>query len=109
MSGIVGYIGRHSAQPVLLDCLKKLDYRGYDSAGIAVSDMKTIGVRKEKGRVEDLEASSSSNRFPPDALGSATQGGHHTECRPLKIPIRYVMKKHVSTLFITELLKTTSN
>ncbi|MGG3434632.1 glutamine--fructose-6-phosphate transaminase (isomerizing) [Heyndrickxia coagulans] len=69
MSGIVGYIGRHSAQPVLLDCLKKLDYRGYDSAGIAVSDMKTIGVRKEKGRVEDLEASLQLEPIPAGCLG----------------------------------------
>lgn len=56
MSGIVGYIGKSSAHTVILNCLTHLDYRGYDSAGIAISNMKTIEVRKEKGRVEDLEA-----------------------------------------------------
>ncbi|MCM3022623.1 glutamine--fructose-6-phosphate transaminase (isomerizing) [Heyndrickxia ginsengihumi] len=57
MSGIVGYIGKHSAQSILIDCLRRLDYRGYDSAGIAISNFHEIQLRKEKGRVEDLEAS----------------------------------------------------
>ncbi|WP_085520633.1 glutamine--fructose-6-phosphate transaminase (isomerizing) [Tuberibacillus sp. Marseille-P3662] len=57
MSGIVGYIGNRSAQLILLNCLKQLDYRGYDSAGTAISNEETINVRKEMGRIEDLEAS----------------------------------------------------
>lgn len=57
MSGIVGYMGGKSAQDILLACLKKLDYRGYDSAGLALSNGLTIETRKEKGRIEDLEAS----------------------------------------------------
>ncbi|GGH77631.1 glucosamine--fructose-6-phosphate aminotransferase (isomerizing) [Pullulanibacillus pueri] len=57
MSGIVGYIGKQPAQPILLDCLKQLDYRGYDSAGLAISNHQRIEVRKEMGRIEDLEAS----------------------------------------------------
>ncbi|MGE6257258.1 glutamine--fructose-6-phosphate transaminase (isomerizing) [Heyndrickxia sporothermodurans] len=56
MSGIVGYIGKSSAHTIILDCLTDLDYRGYDSAGIAISNMESIEVRKEKGRVEDLSA-----------------------------------------------------
>ncbi|MFO7264360.1 MAG: glutamine--fructose-6-phosphate aminotransferase [Bacillaceae bacterium G1] len=56
MSGIVGYIGRKTAWPILLDCLRRLDYRGYDSAGVAVSDLKHIEVRKTKGRIDDLHA-----------------------------------------------------
>ncbi|MGV3487308.1 MAG: glutamine--fructose-6-phosphate transaminase (isomerizing) [Tuberibacillus sp.] len=57
MSGIVGYIGQKSAESVLMDCLKRLDYRGYDSAGVAISNGQMIEVRKESGRIEDLEAS----------------------------------------------------
>ncbi|OUM84397.1 MAG: glutamine--fructose-6-phosphate aminotransferase [Bacillus thermozeamaize] len=56
MSGIVGYIGKRNALPILLDCLMRLDYRGYDSAGVAISNLRTIEVRKEKGRIEDLQA-----------------------------------------------------
>lgn len=56
MSGIVGYIGKTSAHTIILDCLTELDYRGYDSAGIALSNMESIEIRKEKGRIEDLKA-----------------------------------------------------
>lgn len=54
MSGIVGFLGNRSAVPILLDCLDTLDYRGYDSAGIAVSDASQIEIRKTVGRVKDL-------------------------------------------------------
>jgi glucosamine--fructose-6-phosphate aminotransferase (isomerizing) len=53
MCGIVGYIGDKRAQPVVLDCLKKLEYRGYDSCGIAVAS-NGIAVYKDAGRVEAL-------------------------------------------------------
>ncbi|WCK56229.1 glutamine--fructose-6-phosphate transaminase (isomerizing) [Aneurinibacillus sp. Ricciae_BoGa-3] len=54
MSGIVGYIGKRKAKPILLDCLERLDYRGYDSAGLAISDLKQIEIRKTEGRIKDL-------------------------------------------------------
>lgn len=56
MSGIVGFIGKRNALPILLDCLDTLDYRGYDSAGIAISDESTIHIRKTVGRISDLRA-----------------------------------------------------
>jgi len=55
MCGIVGYIGENCASPVLLDGLKKLEYRGYDSAGIAVVENGGVQVVKTKGRIADLE------------------------------------------------------
>lgn len=55
MCGIVGYIGGDSASPILIKGLKKLEYRGYDSAGIAVWQDGEIRVVKEKGRIADLE------------------------------------------------------
>lgn len=55
MCGIVGYAGNRDSSTVLVDGLKKLEYRGYDSAGIAVFEDNVIKVVKAKGRLEDLE------------------------------------------------------
>ncbi len=55
MCGIVGYVGHRKACSVLLDGLKRLEYRGYDSAGLAVRDGEGIKVIKEVGKVSDLE------------------------------------------------------
>ncbi len=57
MCGIVGYIGRQNAAPVLLDGLAQLEYRGYDSAGIAVLGTTGMRVAKKQGRVRELAAS----------------------------------------------------
>lgn len=54
MCGIVGYIGKNQASPILLDGLSKLEYRGYDSAGIAVFNNNEIEVAKAKGRLSVL-------------------------------------------------------
>ena len=55
MCGIVGYIGREEAAPILLDGLSRLEYRGYDSAGIAVwSEGEGLKVAKAKGRLQVL-------------------------------------------------------
>ena len=57
MCGIVGYLGKRDAYPVLIKGLKRLEYRGYDSAGVAlITDQKELRVYKTKGKVSDLEA-----------------------------------------------------
>lgn len=55
MCGIVGYVGPRDCTDVLIDALSKLEYRGYDSAGIAVFENGKISVAKSKGRLKDLE------------------------------------------------------
>ncbi|HET8575313.1 MAG TPA: glutamine--fructose-6-phosphate transaminase (isomerizing) [Candidatus Paceibacterota bacterium] len=54
MCGIIGYVGKHEAEPVLIRGLKRLEYRGYDSAGVAVLGDKLF-IRKKPGKIENLE------------------------------------------------------
>ena len=55
MCGIIGFVGREAAAPILLDGLRRMEYRGYDSAGIAVcGEGKGLQVRKTKGRLQAL-------------------------------------------------------
>lgn len=70
MCGIVAYIGTNSALPIILEGLHRLEYRGYDSAGVAVMRNKKLTVHKSKGRVEDLEA------ILPKRIATATAIGH---------------------------------
>lgn len=55
MCGIVGYIGKNQAYPVLIKGLHRLEYRGYDSAGVALIDNNQLNVYKAKGKVSELE------------------------------------------------------
>ena len=54
MCGIVGFTGKQEAAPILLDGLKKLEYRGYDSAGIAVSHGNALQMIKSSGMIQNL-------------------------------------------------------
>jgi glutamine---fructose-6-phosphate transaminase (isomerizing) len=54
MCGIVGYIGKQNATPILLNGLRKLEYRGYDSAGLAVIENGKIEIRRDAGKIENL-------------------------------------------------------
>jgi len=56
MCGITGYTGQQNAVPVLMEGLKRLEYRGYDSAGIAVQGRNTLGLAKRRGKISQLEA-----------------------------------------------------
>jgi glutamine---fructose-6-phosphate transaminase (isomerizing) len=56
MCGITGYTGQQDAVPVLMEGLKRLEYRGYDSAGIAVQSRKTLALAKRRGKISQLEA-----------------------------------------------------
>src|SRR6266496_841940 len=53
MCGIIGYIGKKSASPILLEDLRRLEYRGYDSAGVAVLSAADLLIRKKKGKIDE--------------------------------------------------------
>lgn len=69
MCGIVGYIGENQAAPILLEGLSKLEYRGYDSAGIAVFNNNQIEIAKAKGRLSILSEKTDSGRAVPGSMG----------------------------------------
>src|SRR5579884_3164661 len=73
MCGIVAYVGRKIAQPLLIEGLKRLEYRGYDSAGVAVIDDRgDLHVRRAVGRISVLEQSVQNGQPLPSArLGMA--------------------------------------
>ena len=73
MCGIVGYVGKRSAQDVLLDGLEKLEYRGYDSAGVALAQEGGIRVVKSKGRLDALR-----QKLAVQALAESFCGIGHT-------------------------------
>lgn len=81
MCGIVGYIGSREAYPIIIKGLKRLEYRGYDSAGVALYDGHHINVCKTKGKVTDLES-----RVSTEILASGTLGIGHTRWATHGVP-----------------------
>lgn len=84
MCGIIGFTGESDATPLLLDGLEKLEYRGYDSAGIAVLEDGDIDIVKSKGKIKDLEMKISKGHVPKGTIGIghtrwATHGGPSDE------------------------------
>ncbi|GAA4275294.1 glutamine--fructose-6-phosphate transaminase (isomerizing) [Aquimarina mytili] len=81
MCGIVGYIGHREAYPIVLKGLKRLEYRGYDSAGIALYDGNDIKLSKTKGKVADLE-----ERLTKEISTEGTIGIGHTRWATHGVP-----------------------
>jgi hypothetical protein len=104
MCGIVGYIGKRKAYPILIKGLKRLEYRGYDSAGVAlISDNQQLNVYKTKGKVSELE------NFVTQKDISGTVGIAHTRWAnlvPLMLILITLLPKN-SLSFITVSLKIT--
>lgn len=90
MCGIVGYIGQVDAKEVLLKGLEKLEYRGYDSAGIAVRNNEGVHIFKEKGRIADL-------RQVVDLSVAANTGIGHTRWATHGVPNYVNSHPHQST------------
>ena len=81
MCGIVGYIGKKEAYPIILEGLKRLEYRGYDSAGIALYDGENLKLTKTKGKVSDLE-----NKIGSETSTKGTVGIGHTRWATHGVP-----------------------
>ncbi|MFP4623741.1 MAG: glutamine--fructose-6-phosphate transaminase (isomerizing) [Gemmatimonadota bacterium] len=71
MCGIVGYIGSREVKPLLIEGLKRLEYRGYDSAGITVASDGSLRTRKAVGKIVELEEALSHNGLPESGCGIA--------------------------------------
>ncbi|MFZ9003295.1 MAG: glutamine--fructose-6-phosphate aminotransferase, partial [Robiginitalea sp.] len=81
MCGIVGYIGHREAYPIIMKGLQRLEYRGYDSAGVALFDGTSINLSKTKGKVEDLNGKAKS-----EISLSGTVGIGHTRWATHGVP-----------------------
>jgi len=90
MCGIVGYIGHREAFPVVIKGLKRLEYRGYDSAGIMLFDNNELKVCKTKGKVSDLEEKSK------EISTSGTIGMGHTRWATHGVPNDVNSHPHLS-------------
>lgn len=87
MCGIVGYVGRRDACPILVKGLHRLEYRGYDSAGIAlVNATGTLHVFKCKGKVSDLEHFLEGKDLGGTIGASRTRAGPRTGFRTMPTP-----------------------
>ncbi len=89
MCGIIGYTGNREAQAILLDCMSRLEYRGYDSCGIAIGG-KNIRSYKNKGRVKELKERApvfqgsigiGHTRWATHGTPSAVNAHPHFDCR----------------------------
>ena len=92
MCGIVGYIGDRGASPLLLDGLKRLEYRGYDSAGVAILNGHGVETRKAAGKISKLEAALATapiagnlgiahTRWATHGAPTETNAHPHVDCR----------------------------
>lgn len=86
MCGIVGYIGREQAAPILLNGLGRLEYRGYDSAGICVAADGVLHVEKCKGRLANLEEKTEHGALLPARSASGTPAGPPMASRTTSTP-----------------------
>ena len=91
MCGIVGYIGHREAYPIIIKGLKRLEYRGYDSAGVMLYDGENLKISKTKGKVIDLEEKSSK-----EITTNGTIGMGHTRWATHGVPNDVNSHPHVS-------------
>jgi len=90
MCGIVGYVGRNEAVPILLDGLRRLEYRGYDSAGVALMHAGELEVTRSTDRLAGLETKLERSTAMPSLLARApvTRVGRRTDRLRKRTPTR---------------------
>src|SRR3990172_1345070 len=99
MCGIVGYVGERDCIPIILEGLKRLEYRGYDSAGIAVFKNGAIEVHKKAGKVADLEASWPGRKNSPATVGMGhTRWATHGEPNDVNAHPHFDCKKSIAVI-----------
>ena len=76
MCGIVGYIGEKNGIPIVIDGLKRLEYRGYDSSGLCYFKSNQIQLIKKKGKVSDLESLITKKTFGNIVMGHTRWATH---------------------------------
>jgi len=91
MCGIIGYIGSRNSLPILIEGLKRLEYRGYDSAGIAIHDGNQLKIKKRAGKITELENSIDSNDL------QSTIGIGHTRWATHGEPTEQNAHPHIDT------------
>ena len=84
MCGIIGYSGGKQAAPILLKGLERLEYRGYDSSGIAVTDGGAISVVKAVGKIKALDEKTNGGKTPHGTVGIG-----HTRWATHGMPVSY--------------------
>ena len=90
MCGIVGYVGDKQAYPIIIKGLRRLEYRGYDSAGVAIGNESGVSHLKQKGKVADLEA------YVADKDSSGSIGIGHTRWATHGVPNQLNAHPHIS-------------
>ena len=88
MCGIIGYVGPRECKPLLLHGLERLEYRGYDSAGIALLEERRARLRPRRRQPAEPEARGRPERLARATTASATRAGRRTAASPRRTPTR---------------------